>query len=291
MVFGKQKYYLTMLGPHRGERVVASVETEDRYTAEKLFGCGIVDDKGFGFQGLYTEEEVLHMFKPGTDIVGTYNPSVGSCDKHRDYHKVSAFEVIDQKVYRYKASERWLLALDGENIDFSYVKDVMAGKIEPLSITPIGAVNDAKPLVVEQVVKKPVEAEEKVVSFLDAMDTYEEPAFDDPLDMFDEDTEEPDFEDEVPIRSQDLSDVYSTIKTERTASKLADEPDYISDFDASFYAAQEDVDEEDDFRKRVQQVSVGGSQTKPQTGEPLKKQGQSLHDFMQKGFGAGEFHM
>ena len=53
MIPSKQKYYLTMFGPGMGERVVASVETDDRYAAEKLFGCGIVSDKGFGFRGLY----------------------------------------------------------------------------------------------------------------------------------------------------------------------------------------------------------------------------------------------
>ena len=54
MIPSKQKYYLTMFGPGIGERVVASVETDDRYAAEKLFGCGTVSDKGFGFRGLYT---------------------------------------------------------------------------------------------------------------------------------------------------------------------------------------------------------------------------------------------
>ena len=276
MIPSKQKYYLTMFGPGIGERVVASVETDDRYAAEKLFGCGTVSDKGFGFRGLYTEEEVLHMFKPGTNIAGTYNPSTGTCDKHLDYHKVSLFEVSKQKAYRCKALERWLLALDGKNIEFSYVKDVMAGKIKPLSVTSIGTVDESQSTVKKQDAKKSVMTEEKTVSFLDAMNAYENPVANDLLVMFDDEAKDPDFEDKELIGSKDLSDVYLSIQKERAKSKLAGDPDYISDFDASFHTAQRNASEADDFKKKIQQVSIG----KSQTGEPLKKQGQSLHDLM-----------
>lgn len=247
MISSKQKYYLTMFGLGIGERVVASVETDDYYTAEKLFGCGTINDKGFGFKGLYTEEEVLHMFKPGADIAGTYNPSTGTCDKHRDYHKVSSFEVSNQKAYRHKSLERWLLALDGKNTEFSYVKDVMAGKIKPLSVTSIGTADEN-----QSVIKKPVMTEEKTVSFLDVMDTYEDPVASNLLIMFDDEAKDPDFEDEELIGSRDLSDVYLSIQKERAKSKLAGDPDYISDFDASFHTAQRNASEADDFKKKIQ---------------------------------------
>lgn len=293
MVFGRQKYYLTMLGPHRGERVVASVDTEDRYEAEKLFGCGVIDEKGFGFQGLYTEEEVLHMFKPGTDIAGTYNPNIGSCEKHRDYHKVSTFEVNGQTAYRIKGSERWKLALDGTDVDFTYIKDVMSGKIEPMSIVHVGEsgrMNEqqAKAAVPET---QTISSGNKAASFLDAMDAFDEP--EDNVGLLDDAIVEPDFEDEAPIEADDLSEVYSSIKTERTPSKLADDTDYISDFDANFYTAQAEVDEEEDFRKSeaFKHLDSNSGTESSKTGAPLKQQGQSLMDLMKNGFGAAEFHM
>lgn len=288
MVFGKQRYYLTMLGPHRGERVVASVDTQDRYDAEKLFGCGVIDEKGFGFNGLYSKEEVLHMFKPGTDIAGTYNPEVASCEKHRDYHKVSTFEVVDQTAYRIKGQERWQLSLNGKDVEFSYIKDVMSGKIEPVSISRVsgGQIEIPKPKVSEQ--PKPVN---NIASFLDAMDETKE--LEDNLDMLDGDVLEPDFEDDTPIQSEDLPDTYSSIKTERTASKLASDTDYISDFDANFYSAQSKVEEEDDFRKSKALKHLGASTetNDASIGKPLKEQGQSLMDLMKNGFSAAEFHM
>lgn len=277
MVFGKQRYYLTMLGPHRGERVVASVDTEDRYEAEKLFGCGVIDEKGFGFQGLYTEEEVLHMFKPGTDIAGTYNPNIGSCEKHRDYHKVSTFEVNGQTAYRIKGSERWKLALDGIDIDFTYIKDVMSGKIAPVSVAQVGdsgcvREQQAKAIIQET---RTVSSGNKAASFLNAMDAFNEP--EDNVDFLDDAIVEPDFEDESPIEADDLPEVYSSIKTEKTPSKLADDTDYISDFDANFYTAQSEVDEEDDFRKSkaFKHLDSNSDTESSKTRAPLKQQGQS----------------
>ena len=55
----QETYYLTILGPGCGERVIASVTTANRKIAENLFACGNRNDKDFMLNGLYSEEKKL----------------------------------------------------------------------------------------------------------------------------------------------------------------------------------------------------------------------------------------
>ena len=273
-------YYLTLSAPRRGERVVASVTTDDRIFAEKLFGCGLRNEKDFCFNGLYTEEEVLHMFKPGTDIVGTFNPNICSCEKHKDYHNVPVFEVDDKKAYRIKGNKRLLVDLAVSNSAFEHVKDVLSGKIPALSSTilPVDS-NQAK---------QSEPSQTNSTTFTDvnddsAFDPGEFATSDDPLDIFDEDSGEPVFDDEEeeesdfkqdvysPANVKNLASIYSEINTTRKLASDAKDDDFVSSFDAMFYGGQKAVVQSDAFAQDEKlQTRFGMNQSNADVGERIR---------------------
>lgn len=276
----KTTYYLTLSAPRRGERVVASVTTDDRIFAEKLFGCGLRNEKDFCFNGLYTEEEVLHMFKPGTDIVGTFNPNVCSCEKHKDYHNVPAFEVDDKKAYRIKGNKRLLVDLAVNNSAFEHVKDVLSGKIPALSSIILPATSD----LVEQSELPQI----KTVTFMDvnddaAFDPGEFATSEDPLDVFDEnfgepvfddeEEEEPDFKQDVysPANVKNLASIYSEINTTRKPVSDTKDDDFVSSFDAMFYGGQKAVAQSDAFSQDEKlQTRFGMNPSNADVGERIR---------------------
>lgn len=273
-------YYLTLSGPRRGERVVASVTTNDQIFAEKLFGCGLRNEKDFSFNGLYTEEEVLHMFKPGTDIVGTFNPNVCSCEKHKDYHNVPAFEVDDKKVYRIKGNKRLLVDLVVSNSAFEHVKDVLSGKVPALSSAILPAASDS--------VKQSESYQTKAMTFTDvnddaAFDPGEFAMSEDPLDVFDEnfgepvfddeEEEEPDFKQDVysPANVKNLASIYSEINTTRKPASDTKDDDFVSSFDAMFYGSQKAVVQSDAFSQDEKlQTRFGMNQPDADVGERIR---------------------
>lgn len=276
----KTTYYLTLSASRRGERVVASVTTDDRIFAEKLFGCGLRNEKDFCFNGLYTEEEVLHMFKPGTDIVGTFNPNVCSCEKHKDYHNVPAFEVDDKKAYRIKGNKRLLVDLAVNNSAFEHVKDVLSGKIPALSSIILPATSD----LVEQSELPQI----KTVTFMDvnddaAFDPGEFATSEDPLDVFDEnfgepvfddeEEEEPDFKQDVysPANVKNLASIYSEINTTRKPVSDTKDDDFVSSFDAMFYGGQKAVAQSDAFSQDEKlQTRFGMNPSNADVGERIR---------------------
>lgn len=272
-------YYLTLSAPRRGERVVASVTTDDRIFAEKLFGCGLRNEKDFCFNGLYTEEEVLHMFKPGTDIVGTFNPNICSCEKHRDYHNVPVFEVDDKKAYRIKGNKRLLVDLALNNSAFDHVKDVLSGKIPALSSTILSVDSNQA--------KQSEPSQTNNTAFTDVNDdsTFEPGEFatsDDPLDIFDEDSDEPVFDDEEeesdfkqdvysPANVKNLASIYSEINTTRKPMSDAKDDDFVSSFDAMFYGGQKAVAQSDVFNQDEKlQTRFGMNQSNADVGERIR---------------------
>lgn len=287
----QETYYLTIIGPRRGERVIASVVTADRKTAENLFACGKRNDKDFLFNGLYSEEEVLHMFKPHTDIVGTFNPLSGSCEQHRDYHRVPVFVVKEDKVYRIKNDKQLLLDFPKDG-DFDQVFAVVSGKVKSVETTPV-----SMPVRTESVsVSQPESAKESVqssnglfsvdsfVSFTDSMDAaFVEPDFEEETDIFDADMGEPEV---VDVPKVDTSRLYDIITPNKTGEKQKTDTDYISEFDSTFYGAQKTVATSDDFQKNEKLQERFGNND---SGQPIRKQGQSLKDLFGKGFEAGEF--
>lgn len=287
----QETYYLTIIGPRRGERVIASVVTADRKTAENLFACGKRNDKDFLFNGLYSEEEVLHMFKPHTDIVGTFNPLSGSCEQHRDYHRVPVFVVKEDKVYRIKNDKQLLLDFPKDG-DFDQVFAVVSGKVKSVETTPV-----SMPVRTESVsVSQPESAKESVqssnglfsvdsfVSFTDSMDAaFVEPDFEEETDIFDADMGEPEV---VDVPKVDTSRLYDIITPNKTGEKQKTDTDYISEFDSTFYGAQKTVATFDDFQKNEKLQERFGNND---SGQPIRKQGQSLKDLFGKGFEAGEF--
>ena len=272
-------YYLTLSAPRRGERVVASVTTDDRIFAEKLFGCGLRNEKDFCFNGLYTEEEVLHMFKPGTDIVGTFNPNICSCEKHKDYHNVPVFEVDDKKAYRIKGNKRLLVDLALNNSAFEHVKDVLSGKIPALSSATLPAVSNP--------VKQSESSQTNSTTFTDvnddsAFDPGEFATSDDPLDIFDEDSGEPVFDDEEeesdfkqdvysPANVKNLASIYSEINTTRKLASDTKDDDFVSSFDAMFYGGQKAVVQSDAFAQDEKlQTRFGMNQSNADVGERIR---------------------
>lgn len=273
-------YYLTLSVPRRGERVVASVTTDDRIFAEKLFGCGLRNEKDFCFNGLYTEEEVLHMFKPGTDIVGTFNPNICSCEKHKDYHNVPVFEVDDKKAYRIKGNKRLLVDLALNNSVFEHVKDVLSGKIPALSSATLPAASNP--------VKQSESSQTNNTAFTDvnddsAFDPGEFATFDDPLDIFDENSDEPVFDDEEeeesdfkqdvysPANVKNLASIYSEINTTRKPMSDAKDDDFVSSFDAMFYGGQKAVVQSDAFAQDEKlQTRFGMNQSNADVGERIR---------------------
>lgn len=287
----QETYYVTIIGPCRGERVIASVVTADRKTAEDLFACGKRNDKDFMFNGLYSEEEVLHMFKPHTDIVGTFNPLSGSCEQHRDYHRVPVFVVKEDKVYRIKNDKQLLLDFPKDG-DFDQVFAVVSGKVKSVETTPV-----SMPVRTESVsVSQPESAKESMqssnglfsvdsfVSFTDSMDTASvEPDFEEETDIFDADMGEPEV---VDVPKVDTSRLYDMIAPNKTGNKSQVDADYISEFDSTFYGAQKTVAASDDFQKNEKLQERFGNND---SGQPIRKQGQSLKDLFGKGLEAGEF--
>ena len=221
----KNTYYLTLFGPMRGERVIASVSTDDRLLSEKLFSCGRYNEKGFCFNGLYTEEEVLHMFRPGSDITGTFHPQTGSCEIHRDYHDVPSFEVDNKKVYRIKDGKRLLMDLNVDNSSFDYVRSVLSGKSAVLSVTDVPAQKVSE--------KIPV-----VMSASAVVNHNAAPVADNALDLLDAESGDFEFDDEPDTPAKEnLSAVYDGINVVRTQSSDEND-DFISSFDAMFYDSQ-----------------------------------------------------
>ena len=287
----QETYYLTIIGPRRGERVIASVVTADRKTAENLFACGKRNDKDFLFNGLYSEEEVLHMFKPHTDIVGTFNPSSGSCEQHRDYHRVPVFVVKEDKVYRIKNDKQLLLDFPKDS-DFGQVFAVISGKVKPVETVPVSMPVKTEPASVRQSepAKEPIQSSnglfsvDSFVSFTDSMDAASvEPDFEEETDIFDADMGEPEV---VDVPKVDTSRLYDIITPNKTGEKQKTDTDYISEFDSTFYGAQKTVATSDDFQKNEKLQERFGNND---SGQPIRKQGQSLKDLFGKGFEAGEF--
>ena len=287
----QETYYLTIIGPRRGERVIASVVTADRKTAENLFACGKRNDKDFLFNGLYSEEEVLHMFKPHTDIVGTFNPSSGSCEQHRDYHRVPVFVVKEDKVYRIKNDKQLLLDFPKDG-DFDQVFSVISGKVKPVETVPVSMSVKTEPASVRQSepAKEPIQSSnglfsvDSFVSFTDSMDAASvEPDFEEETDIFDANMGEPEV---VDVPKVDTSRLYDMITPNKTGNKTQTDADYISEFDSTFYGAQKTVATSDDFQKNEKLQERFGNND---SGQPIRKQGQSLKDLFGNGFEAGEF--
>lgn len=289
----QETYYVTIIGPRRGERVIASVVTADRKTAEDLFACGKHNDKDFMFNGLYSEEEVLHMFKPHTDIVGTFNPSSGSCEQHRDYHRVPVFVVKENKVYRIKNDKQLLLDFPKDS-NFDQIFSVISGKVKPVEVTPVSMSVKTESVSVDQSEQAKAPAQnndglfsvDSFVSFTDSMDTaFAEPDFEEDTDIFDADMGEPEV---VDVPKVDTSRLYDMIAPNKTGGKQQTDTDYISEFDSTFYGAQKTVAASDDFQKNEKLQERFGNND---SGQPIRKQGQSLRDLFGKGLEAGEFKM
>lgn len=243
----KELYYLTMTGPRRGERVIASVSTSDRDIAEKIFGCGYRNEHDFGFDGLYTEEEVQHMFMPGSDIIGTYAADTGQCEKHKDYAKVSSFIMDGQEIYRLKNNKLFLLDLSVSKNSFKHVFAVLSGKIPPVrekSTIP----QRTGPL-------RPVK------SIRPAADRQISPAVSVPNDPV-----------SFEIPDTDMPDVYVQINTVHSDSAKC-EPGYSSIFGTWFGEAQKTVMSDDDFEGNEKLADYF---SRSKFGQPVKKQGQSL---------------
>lgn len=289
----QETYYVTIIGPRRGERVIASVVTADRKTAEDLFACGKRNDKDYMFNGLYSEEEVLHMFKPHTDIVGTFNPSSGSCEQHRDYHRVPVFVVKENKVYRIKNDKQLLLDFP-KNSDFDQIFAVISGKVKPVETTPVSMSVKTEPVSASQPEPAKQSAQssnglfsvDSFVSFTDSMDAVSvEPDFEEGTDIFDADVGELEIIDD-PKPEIDTSRLYDMITPNKTGGKQQTDTDYISEFDSTFYGAQKTVAASDGFQKNDKLQERFGNND---SGQPIRKQGQSLKDLFGKGLGAGEF--
>lgn len=289
----QETYYVTIIGPRRGERVIASVVTADRKTAEDLFACGKRNDKDFMFNGLYSEEEVLHMFKPHTDIVGTFNPSSGSCEQHRDYHRVPVFVIKENKVYRIKNDKQLLLDFPKDS-DFDQIFSVISGKVKPVEVTPVSMPVKIESVSVDKSEQAKVSTQnndglfsvDSFVSFTDSVDTaFEEPDFEEDTDIFDADVGELEIIDE-PKPEIDTSRLYDMITPNKTGGKQQTDTDYISEFDSTFYGAQKTVAASDGFQKNDKLQERFGNND---SGQPIRKQGQSLKDLFGKGLGAGEF--
>ena len=220
------------------------------------------------------------MFKPGTDIVGTFNPNICSCEKHRDYHNVPAFEVDDKKVYRIKGNKRLLVDLAVNNNAFEHVKDVLSGKIPALSSTilPVDSTQ----------AKQSEPSQTNSTTFTDvnddsAFDPGEFATSDDPLDVFDEDSGEPVFDDEEeeesdfkqdvysPANVKNLASIYSEINTTRKLASDNKDDDFVSSFDAMFYGGQKAVAQSDAFAQDEKlQTRFGMNQSNADVGERIR---------------------
>lgn len=288
----QETYYLTILGPACGERVIASVVTADRKRAENLFVCGKPNDKGFMLNGMYSEEEVLHMFKPHTDIAGTFNAMSGSCEQHRDYHKVPVFVIKEDKVYRLKGDKQFLLDITEKDNDFDHVYAVISGKVKPVEVTR-SVRQDTAPVKPASIISESDRQDtaglfsvDKIVSFSESIDAdTAEPDFEEDTDIFDADMGEPELIDDPKPEAQ-TAHIYDMITPDKSSVKASFDSDYISEFDSTFYGAQKTVAASDEFQKneKLQERFDNNS-----SGQPIRKQGQSLKDLFGKKLDTGEF--
>lgn len=274
-------YYVTITSPFKGERVVASVKTDNRFLAEKMFGCGILNAKHFGFKGLYTESEVKHMFRPGTDVMGSMNPVTGQFLKHKDYTKVPALFMNGEQVYLVKNGSKMVLSLSVKKNDFDYVLNVISGKIAPVTEVPVKTVVRQSSQAIP-VVPKTAPTIDSYKSFADQLDEpVTEPELEDHglSDLFDaDDFGDIEFYDETEESERPNSDVYSVLEQERKTNAKED-PEYQSDMDVKFYEAQKtallsetDLKTSGEFQDKLQE------RFNLNVGQPIRKQGQSLRE-------------
>lgn len=274
-------YYLTITSPFKGERVVASIQTDNRFLAEKMFGCGLLNEKHFGFKGLYTEREVKHMFRPGTDVVGSMDPATGQFLKHKDYAKAPALFMSGDHIYRIKSGNKAVLALSVKKNDFDYVLAVISGKIEPEMEVPVQIIPKQNIQAIP-VVANAAPTLDSYKSFTDQLDEpVSEPELEETTmaDLFDaDDFGDMEFYDEMEESETPASDAYAILKQERKSDKKEDE-DYQSEMDVKFYEAQkaallseDDLKTSGEFQNKLQE------RFKLNTGQPIRKQGQSLRE-------------
>lgn len=272
----QETYYLTIVSPAKGERVMVSVQTADRLLSEKLLGCGAFNKKGFGFRGLYTEEEVRHLFRPGTDVTGSMDIVTGQFLQHKDYKKVPALFMEAGRLYRMKNQEKLFLALSKDRCDFDYVLSVLSGKVAPEAVRPMVSKQNsqAKPVVTVPVPKSEPTLD-SYKSFLEQMDhPVEEPELSDALSILDAD----DFGDLEFSDETELSDAYKILEQPRKAVNKADQ-DYVPDADSLFYEAQKTVvSSEVDFQTPGELQDKLQERFRTRVGQPIRKQGQSLKE-------------
>lgn len=288
----QETYYLTILGPVCGERVIASVVTADRKRAENLFVCGKPNDKGFMLNGMYSEEEVLHMFKPHTDIAGTFNAMSGGCEQHRDYHKVPVFVIKENKVYRMKGDKQFLLDITEKDNNFDHVYAVISGKVKPVEVTR-SVRQDAASVKPASVTSKSERQDtsglfsvDKIVSFSESVDAdTAEPDFEEDADIFDADMGEPELIDDPKPEAQ-TAHIYDIITPDKSSAKASVDSDYISEFDSTFYGAQKTVAASDEFQKNEKLQERFDNNF---SGQPIRRQGQSLKDLFGEKLDTGKF--
>lgn len=274
-MYGRQEtYYLTITSPHKGERVIASVRTDDRFLAEKLLGCSILNKKGFGFKGLYTEEEVRHMFCPGTDVPGSMDIVTGQFLKHKDYTKAPALFMESGRIYRIRNNQRLFLDLSGKKNDFDYVLSVISGKAAPVASQPVQPRQNSTARPAMAAPAPPP------VPTLDSYRAFAQQAEDEPdIAGFLEDTGDVEFYDDWEQDTKLVSrDVYSVLEQERAAS-VQSGPDYVSETGSIFYEAQKTVVlSEEDFQTQGELQAKLQERFGTSAGQPIRRQGQSLKD-------------
>lgn len=276
-MYGRQEtYYLTITSPHKGERVVASVRTDDRFLAEKLLGCAILNKKGFGFKGLYTEEEVRHMFCPGTDVPGSMDIVTGRFLQHKDYTKAPALFMESGRIYRIRDNRRLFLDLSGKKNDFDYVLSVISGKAAPVASQPVQPRQNSTARPAVAVPAPPP------VPTLDSYRTFAQQIEDGPeadIAGFLEDTGDVEFYDDWEQDAKPASsDVYSVLEQERAAA-VKSGPDYVSETGSLFYEAQKTVVlSEEDFQTQGELQAKLQERFKTSAGQPIRRQGQSLKE-------------
>lgn len=256
---------------------MASVQTADRLLSEKLLGCGACNKKGFGFRGLYTEEEVRHLFRPGTDVTGSMDPVTGQFLQHKDYKKVPALFMEAGRLCRMKNGEKLFLALSEKQCDFDYVLSVLSGKVAPEAVRPMAARQDskAKPVVMAPVPEPAAPTLDSYKSFLEQMDDpVEEPKLRDALSVLDAD----DFGDFEFSEEKALPDTYKTLEQPRKAANR-DDQDYAPETGSLFYEAQKTVvSSEADFQTPGELQDKLQERFRTRVGQPIRKQGQSLKE-------------
>src|SRR5574344_691940 len=203
------RYYMTLAGPCRGERVVAAIFTSDRAYAESVLGYGKIDDSGFSFRGLYTEEEAGHMFCPGTDIIGTCSPSTGMCEKHRDMSVAPKFMVNHGTAFRMDNPD---IQLDLTDSSFLHIKSELFSR----RIKPKSAKQQCHAIVPDNAASQEVCSEDENLS----SETFPKEDDSTSAGLFDCDASEPEFsDDDLSSGSGVLPDVYDGIKPVKSVPK------------------------------------------------------------------------